>query len=404
MRLVDDQQEVLGEVVQQTVGRSPRASAVDVAGVVLDPGAGADLPHHLDVVVGAHPQALGLEELVLPFQFRESIRQFPLDPAQRPLHPFRAGHVVARGEDVELRVLGQHLAGHRVQGHEPVDLVAEHLDPNRMLLVHGEDLHGVTPDPERAALEGHVVAGVLHLDQLAQQPIAVPGRPGAQLHHAVHVLLGRAQPVDGRHRRDYQDVPPREQRVRRRVTKAFHLLVDRGVLLDVRIRLRDVRLGLVVVVVRHKVFDGVVRKQFPELVGQLCGQCLVGGQHQGGPLQLLDQPRRRRGLAGARGAEQHDVARTGLHPAGDLGDGGRLVARRLIVGHNLEGCDLALKIGDGTSHVDTLRRGADSHESSASGRPESRHRCRTDCLGPLAEPTTPPPPTLTPEEQQVSSS
>jgi glycosyltransferase involved in cell wall biosynthesis len=40
-----------------------------------------------------------------------------------------------------------------VQGHEPVDLVAEHLYPNRMLLVHGEDLHGVTPDPERAALE-----------------------------------------------------------------------------------------------------------------------------------------------------------------------------------------------------------------------------------------------------------
>ena len=100
-------------------------------------------------------------------------------------------------------------------------------------------------------------------------------------------------------------------------------------------------------------------------------------------------------------AERFDLA---VRVAPRLPDDATLVARRLIVGHNLEGCDLALKIGDGTSHVDTLRRGADSHESSASGRPESRHRCRTACLGPLAEPTTPPPPTLTPEEQQVSSS
>jgi hypothetical protein len=46
-----------------------------------------------------------------------------------------------------------------------LDLVAEHLDPDRQLLVDRDDLDGVAADPERAAGEGHVVAGVLDVDQ-----------------------------------------------------------------------------------------------------------------------------------------------------------------------------------------------------------------------------------------------
>ena len=38
----------------------------------------------------------------------------------------------------------------------------------------------------------------------------------------------------------------------------LHVVVDRAVLLDVGIGLRDIRLGLVVVVIGDEVFDGVV--------------------------------------------------------------------------------------------------------------------------------------------------
>ena len=95
--------------------------------------------------------------------------------------------------------------------------------------------------------------------------------------------------------------------VRRGVAQPLDLLVDRGVLLDVGVRLRDVRLGLVVVVVRDEVLDRVVRQQLAELVGQLGGQRLVRRHHQGRALQPLDQPGGGRGLAGAGRAEQHDV-------------------------------------------------------------------------------------------------
>ncbi len=76
-------------------------------------------------------------------------------------------------------------------------------------------------------------------------------------------------------RRDHDDVAPGEQRVGRRVPQPLDLVVDRGVLLDVGVRLRDVRLGLVVVVVGDEVLDRVVGQQLAELVGQLRGQRLV---------------------------------------------------------------------------------------------------------------------------------
>jgi hypothetical protein len=60
-----------------------------------------------------------------------------------------------------------------VQGHHPLDLVAEHLDAHGELLVHREDLDRVAPDPERAAGEGEVVAAVLVADELAQQLVAL---------------------------------------------------------------------------------------------------------------------------------------------------------------------------------------------------------------------------------------
>ena len=308
VRLVDDQQEVVREVVDQTAAGAARRAAVDVPRVVLDAGAEADLAHHLDVVGGAHAQPLGLQQLALPLQLGQPLLQLGLDAADRPLHPLRAGDVVGGREDEQLVDLADHLAGERVQVVQPLDLVAEHLDPDGQLLVDREDLDGVAADPERAAGEGEVVAGVLLGDQRAQQLVAVAGLPQLDLQRPVDVLLRRAQAVDAGDGGDHHDVAPGEQALRRRVPQPLDLVVDRGVLLDVGVGLRDVGLGLVVVVVGDEVLDRVVGQQLAELVGQLGGQRLVRRHDQRRPLHLLDQPGRRRRLAGAGGAEQDDVA------------------------------------------------------------------------------------------------
>ena len=257
-------------------------------------------------------------------------------------------------EDVDLLLGAHHVARQRVQRRDRLDLVAEELDPDGELLVHRDDLDRVAADAERAARERHVVARVLHGHEPAQQLVAVHPVAHRQGDHPVDVLLRRAQAVDAAHRRDDDDVAPREQRARRRVPQPLDLVVDRRVLLDVGVRLRDVRLGLVVVVVRDEVLDRVVGQQLAELRGQLRREGLVGRHHERRPLQLLDQPGRRRRLAGAGGAEQHDVLLAGVDARCELLDRLGLVARRRVVGDDLEGRDGPLQIGDGT-HTTTVR-------------------------------------------------
>ena len=74
------------------------------------------------------------------------------------------------------------------------------------------------------------------------------------------------------------------------MAEALDVVVDRGVLLDISIGLRDIGLGLVVVVVGHEVLHRVIRQQGAQLVGQLRGEGLIWRHHQGGALLLLNQP------------------------------------------------------------------------------------------------------------------
>ena len=347
MRLVDDQQEILREVVDQRGGRRPGRPGVDVARVVLDAGAEPDLAHHLDVVVGPHPQPLRLQQLALALQFGEPLLEFLLDGRDRVRHPLRARHVVGGREDPQRVDLADDVTGQRMQVVQRLDLVAEELDAYREFLVGRDDLDSVAAHAERAAGERHVVAGVLDVDQQPQQRVAGHLYADLQLDRSVQVGLRRAEAVDAGHRCDHDDVAAREQARRRRVPQPLHVVVDRAVLLDVGVGLGDVRLGLVVVVVRDEVLDGVVRQHFPQLVGELRGQRLVGRHHQRGPLQPLDQPRGRGRLAGAGGAQQHHVALPCLDPALQLLDGGGLVTGGCVLADHLESAAGAHDVLDG---------------------------------------------------------
>ena len=144
------------------------------------------------------------------------------------------------------------------------------------------------------------------------------------------VLLRRAEAVDARHRRDDDRVAAREQARRRRVAQPVDVVVPRAVLLDVEVGLRDVRLGLVVVVVGDEVLDRVRREELAELVAELRGERLVVRDHERGLLDLLDDPGHRRGLAGAGRAEQRLVALARAEPVRERLDRLRLVAGRRV--------------------------------------------------------------------------
>ena len=129
--------------------------------------------------------------------------------------------------------------------------------------------------------------------------------PRLQVQDPLGVLLGRSQAVDAA---DTEATTMTSRRVSRadggRVAEPVDLVVDRAVLLDVGVARREVGLGLVVVVVADEVLDPVVGEELADLVGQLGGQGLVGGDDQRRALDLLDRPGDGGALAAAGDAEQ----------------------------------------------------------------------------------------------------
>ena len=61
MTLVDNRQEVVGEIVEQAERAHTGAASGEIAAVVLDTRAVADFANHLDVVGDALGQSLGLK-------------------------------------------------------------------------------------------------------------------------------------------------------------------------------------------------------------------------------------------------------------------------------------------------------------------------------------------------------
>ena len=116
----------------------------------------------------------------------------------------------------------------------------------------------------------------------------------------------------------------------------LHLLVDRGVLLDVGVGLRDVGFRLVVIVVGDEVDHGVMGEELLELAGELRSERLVGSHHERGLAERLDGLCHGERLAGACNAQQHLVAVTVLDALHERGDGLGLVAGGLEGRDDLE--------------------------------------------------------------------
>ena len=99
---------------------------------------------------------------------------------------------------------------------------------------------------------------------------------------------------------------------------------------------RNVSLGLVVVVIRNEVFDGVLREKSLELRVELGGQGLVVCQHEGRASGVLDDVGYGEGLSRAGYPQQGLGRKAAFDPLGELADSFRLVAGRTVVAGKFE--------------------------------------------------------------------
>ncbi len=308
MALVDDEQPVRREVVEQRPRPRSGGPPGEVAAVVLDARAVAELAHHLEVEGRPLAEPGGLEDPTLGLHLADPQLHLGLDVDDRLLELVAGRHEVGGRVDVEVVALGQQLAGQRVDLGDPLDLVAEELDPDDPIVRRRPDLERVAPDPEARPLERLVVALVLQIDQMAEDGVAPVLAAAAQAEDGRAVVDRRAEAVDAADAGDDDHVPPLEQGVGRGMAELVDLVVPARVLLDVRVRSGQVRLGLVVVEVAHEVLDRVVREELAELRVELGRERLVVGQHERRLLVPLDGLGDRERLARPGRAEQRLVA------------------------------------------------------------------------------------------------
>ncbi len=174
VRLVDEHQEVVREVVEQRPRRAARRAARQVPAVVLDAGAVARLAQRLEVVVRALLEPRRLQDLALRAQLAAARSRSSISMSlHRRLELVVRRDEVLRRVDVDRVALGEQLAGQRVDLDDALDLVAEEVDAHRQLLVRRLDRDAVAAHAELAAHEVHVVALVLHVDEAPHDARAV---------------------------------------------------------------------------------------------------------------------------------------------------------------------------------------------------------------------------------------
>ena len=146
--------------------------------------------------------------------------------------------------------IAQGRARHDVHLAYPVDLVAEELDPYRLVVgICGKYLDRIASDTEHIALKGNVVALIADLNELMKQLVQVSRLTRAEGYDHALIVDGVAQAVYARHGRDHDNVAPLKKTRSSTVAQALYLIVDGAVLFDESIGMRNIRLGLVIVIV-----------------------------------------------------------------------------------------------------------------------------------------------------------
>ena len=200
----------------------------------------------------------------------------------------------------------------------------------------GENVDDVALHAERAAPEGDVVAGILQRDEFGGDIARVDLLSGFELQRHRRIGLDRTDAVYAGHGRNDDHILAFENGARGRVAHPVDRLIDRALFLDEEIGARDIGFGLVVIVIGNEIFDGIVGEEGFELAIKLGGEGLVMGEDQSRALGRFDDFRHGEGLARARRAEEDLIALALLDALDKFGNGGDLIAGRLIFGGDFE--------------------------------------------------------------------
>src|SRR5262249_48828349 len=201
VRLVDEQQIILRDVVQQRGWGFAWQASAEMAGIILDSMAVTDGAHHFNVEKRALRHALRFDELALLFQLLLPPFEFFLNRDDGTLTLVLRHHVMRARIDrdtCEILLTRSDFAGQRINLAKLVNLIAPHLQAIGVVFVGRIDLDDVTANPERPAPQVFA-ALVLYVDKTPQQSLAARLHPFFKHDQHAVIRFGRTNAIDAAH-------------------------------------------------------------------------------------------------------------------------------------------------------------------------------------------------------------
>ena len=167
--LVDQHQEIIGEVIEQGSWLLTRFAVGEIATIVLDPLHEASLLEHFQIVLGALAQALRLKQLTVRLKPLFTLLVLLSNPVNRLLNFLLRRCIVATRKDGKLRWLIENLASERVDVRNPIHLITKKFHPIGRLLPCRKDIDHIALDAKGTTCKIDIIAMVLDIHQLAQK-------------------------------------------------------------------------------------------------------------------------------------------------------------------------------------------------------------------------------------------
>ena len=235
--------------------------------------------------------------------------EFFFDALDRLLHRWARGHVVAvRVNSYLIESIG-FFARQRVKFVNNLKLFAKERQPPCPIIQVGRpNLKAIATHTETSPLECRIIAPILLRDEIRHHLTLVIHFAREQILRHGRIGFDRTDTVDTRNRRHDDHIVPLQQCPRRRVAHTVDLFVNLALFFDVGVRPRHIGFGLVVVVVGHEIFDGVVGEEPFELPIKLRRERLVRSEDNRRALRFLDHLGHGECLTRTRRPQQHLIA------------------------------------------------------------------------------------------------
>ncbi len=148
VRFVDEKEVILREEFVQRIGCFAFLSSGEMAAIVFDSWAVADVLQHLDVESSPGIESLGFQQFSAIAKPFEPFLQFFLNQFDSALDPFFGSDEVASRINEDLFLGCKYIAGQRMDNRNLLDVVSPKLDPIGKFFVRWPNLDAVSADSE----------------------------------------------------------------------------------------------------------------------------------------------------------------------------------------------------------------------------------------------------------------